>query len=267
MRILITGHKGLIGQELYNRLKLFNDVVGDDKDTKEEITGNFDLMIHCAANVIIRETIKNPHLAIENIAITYQFMEYARKTGCKKVVIFSSGRVNHSEKNPYIVSKLFSENMAQAYHDCYDIEYMIIRPETVWGMNDHKERVIPAWILAALTNKPIIVYGTKNKELPPIYVTDFVDIVMTKINNWERNKLKIHGISGVFLSVQDIMKTILFATRSKSKVIYKPAEKTQPQCAMIGRVDSAEYVGDKLQFFRRIKEVVDHGDIANIADK
>ena len=257
MNILITGHKGLIGQEIFNRLKLFCEVTGYDRGSKD-FSGKFDLIIHAAANCIIRDTIKDPDLAVENIVHTYNIMEYARKTGCNKVVIFSSGRVTHSEKNPYIVSKIFAENLAQAYFDCYGIEYMIIRPETVWGFNDHKVRVIPAWIIAAMKGKPIVVYGDKNKELPPIYVDDFVKVCMNFINNWPAFKNRILKINGAPLKVTRIIEIIKQATGSKSKVKFEHYEITQPQ-----QIDNGICFGNEKLFIKRIEEVVQHGNITN----
>ena len=257
MNILITGHTGLIGQKLFNRFKLFHDVVGYDRGYKF-ISKKYDLIIHAAANCIIRDTINNPDLAFENIDNTFQLMEYARKTGCNKVVIFSSGRVTHSEKNPYIVSKIFAENLAQAYFDCYGIEYMIIRPETVFGLNDHKVRVIPAWIIAAKQGKPIVVYGDKNKELPPIYVDDFVKVCMNFIHNWPAFKNKILKINGAPLKVTRIIEIIKQATGSKSEIEFKKQEKTQPQA-----VDNGICFGNEKLFMKRIEEVVQHGSFTD----
>lgn len=231
MKILITGYRGLIGQRIYERLKLYHHVDGYERRSNYSLKKHnvkYDIIIHCAANCIIRAVIENSLLMIENINITYDVMELARRTGCKKVVIFSSSRVEHPNENPYIASKKFAENIAKAYRECYGINYLILRPETVWGMND-KDRVIPRWIGAAANNQSIIIYGDKNKELPPVYVDDFVDVAMDLINNFEKHKNKTYSISSEAMKVGEIINMIKKVFKSKSKVKYLPAEKTQPQ--------------------------------------
>jgi len=230
MNILITGYKGLIGQRIYERLKLFHDVVGYGKGYNfEELKDKkFDLIIHCACNNLIREIIKKPDLAFENIKLTYDVMELARKYGCNKVVMFSSGRLQHSNKNPYVVGKIFNEEICEAYKECYNIDYIIIRPETVWGMND-KDRVIPLWIRNAIQNKPIVVYGGEDKELPPVYVDDFIREVFKVINNFDKYKNKAISIAGKTLRVDEIVNIIKSELNSQSEVKYLEPEKAQPQ--------------------------------------
>ncbi|MEI6144772.1 MAG: NAD(P)-dependent oxidoreductase, partial [Candidatus Berkelbacteria bacterium] len=134
-KVFLTGHRGLIGSELVKHFK--DKVIGFDRGDKwptPEAVKDVDLIIHCASNCVIREVIKNPDLAKENIDLTYKVMELARQNNIKKVVLFSSGRVKHKEKNPYTVSKEFLELTGEGYRQCYGIDYIIIRPETVWGM-------------------------------------------------------------------------------------------------------------------------------------
>ena len=251
MRILITGYKGLIGQRIFERLKLYHNVDGYERRSNyslKEHNIKYDLIIHCAANCIIRDVIKNPSLMMENINLTYNVMELAKRTGCKRIIIFSSSRVEHDNYNPYIASKKFAENIAKAYQECYGINYLILRPETVWGMND-KDRVIPRWIRAAANNEPIIIYGDKNKELPPVYVDDFVNAVMELINNFERHKNKTYSISSEGMKVKEVINTIKKVFKSRSKVKYLSAEKSQPQRHIKPNIEVEN------KFEERLKEV------------
>ncbi len=156
MKFLITGHKGLIGNEIYNRLINNNDVIGYDKDDIFPQDQYFDIIIHCASNCVVRDIIKNPKLSFDNIELTYKVMEYARINNIKRIILFSSSRVNAIEKNPYTVSKQYLENMAEGYYQCYNIEYIIIRPETVWSRNEKNKRVINIWIDNIINNKILV---------------------------------------------------------------------------------------------------------------
>jgi len=235
MKILVTGHMGLIGQAIYNKLKVKHTVYGIDKVKDKSVrtciqhTPPVDMIIHCAANCVIREVIEHPHLAFENMDSTIAVLEHARITNIKKVILFSSSRVNHDNFNPYTVSKRLLEDMAKAYKECYGIDYIIIRPETVWGMNDNPTRVIPRWIKLALENKPIEIYGDKNKEMPPIYIDDFMDEFMYFFEGFNDFKTDMYMINGKPLKAKEIAETIIRVTKSKSKIKFKKAEKSQPQ--------------------------------------
>tara|TARA_Y100000034_G_C6865111_1_gene394201 strand:- start:316 stop:1107 length:792 start_codon:yes stop_codon:yes gene_type:complete len=251
MKILITGYKGLIGQRIYERLKLFHDVTGYGRgyDFDKLKDKKFELIIHCACNNVIRDVVKNPDLAKENIDLTYDIMELARKSECKKVIMFSSGRIRHANRSPYVVGKIFNEEIVKAYKECYGINYIIIRPETVWGMND-KDRVIPLWIRSAIQNKPITVYGNENKELPPVYVDDFVKEFFKIINNFEKHKNKSISIAGKTLRVEEIVRMLREELNSQSEIKYLETETSQPQKCIKPDVSCDE------DFRLRVREVV-----------
>ena len=226
-KVLITGHKGTIGKVIFKLLnnlgyKVYGYDVGD-----KLVNRKYDFIIHCAAKCIIRDVIKHPQQMMGNIEITYKVMELARKHN-SKVILLSSGRVGHNEKNPYIVSKRFLEDIAEAYHTCYNIESIIIRPETVWSFNEPPIRVIPNWIYCAMNNKDIVIYGNRKKELSPISVNDFVDVLLQFITNFTHHYKPIL-VTGEIQKAVSIAEEIIRQHNSTSKIIFKPAEKTQPQ--------------------------------------
>lgn len=223
MKVLITGSKGLIATELK---KYFPNSCGIDKgqDIPNE---KFDFIIHTAANCVIRETIKNPELAKENIDFSFKIMEKARKDN-SKIILFSSSRVVGDE-NPYVTSKKFIEDLALAYKNCYDLKYIIIRPETVWSRDEKNRRVINTWIDAIKNDKPVIVYGNKDKELPPIHVSEFGKIFMDIFKNFDRDIYKTITISGQARKVIELIKAIGDFQNKEPKIVFKEPELTQPQ--------------------------------------
>jgi nucleoside-diphosphate-sugar epimerase len=229
-KIFITGHKGLIGSELVKYFK--NKVIGFDRGDKwptAEEMKDVDLIIHCASNCVIREVIKNPDLAKENIDLTYKVMELARQNNINKIVLFSSGRVKHKEKNPYTVSKELLELISEGYRQCYGIDYIIIRPETVWSMDEVNTRVIKTWITNICQEKPVNIYGNNKKELPPIHVKDFVKIFLSILRNFKDNQSQTFSIAGESRKVIDLISDIEKFTGKKALVNFLPEEKAQPQ--------------------------------------
>lgn len=253
MRILITGEKGLIGSKLKEKLSYEHEVEGYDKDPgflvniAKHIGSRYDLIIHTAAHTLIRECIKEPALAARNAQATEDILEYARLKNIKKIIVFSSSRTEHYERNPYIAAKIYSEELTKAYHECYGIEYIIIRPETVWGANDRFNRVINKWIKAGLKGENIVINGDKNKELSPIHVDDFSDYIMHVIRNWDTYKNKIIRISGRNRKAATIAKIIKNMTGGKSKIIFSRKEKTQPQKQVIGKDVDFIYCADNFE--------------------
>ena len=248
MKIIITGNDGLIGRNLEEFLsKEGHFVIGLDKKNGLDVSkinddllveclkDEIDLVIHCAANCIIRDTIENPELALENTESTFNILEFCRKVKCKRFIYFSSSRVRHNVYNPYISSKIYGEELTKAYGECYVLNYLIIRPETVWSLDDSNNRVITKWIRKALINEPLLVFGDKDKEMPPIHVDDFVLAFSTVLNDFLDGVINNStiSISGESMRVSEIIDVIKNVTGSNSEILYLPEEKTQPQkCLM-----------------------------------
>ena len=255
MKILITGSKGLIGKGLVEELSKNNNIVKFDLGDKL-IDDNYDLIIHCAAKCVLREIIKNPQYMIDNIEITFKVMELARKNNCKKVILLSSNRLTPNITNPYIVSKIFSEEVCKAYKNCYGINYLIIRPETIWGPNENNTRVMPNWINKGLNNKDIIIYGDKNKELSPLYIDDFIRDFLKLTDMFDDIKNgEPYIVTGEVRKALDIANTIIETTNSNSEIIFKEAEKTQPQKIILKHINEIRFKGDLVNDIKKYLKV------------
>lgn len=255
MQTLITGSHGLIGSELMRRYK--ENAVGWDKLCNVDLTGvNFtlmdvDMIIHTAANDFIRDSVANPNEALENIIATHNVYEYARRSGCKKMIVFSSSRVRHEEDNPYVLSKRTLEMYAKTYQECYGIRTVIIRPETVWGYSNKNERVMVKWIQNAMNGEDIVIKGTHSKELAPVYVTDFVDWFEHIVDNFDE-ALDVYNVSGKVRAASEIAREIRDALDSQSRVVFSQPEPFQPQTCYRGTqlssniAENVKYVASQL---------------------
>jgi len=240
MKIILTGHKGLVGTYLKKRLeeeghKIILSI--DKRDGKEveslgeiELNEKVDLFIHAAAFCKINKTIENPELGHENALNAFNVLEFCRKNNISKIVFFSSSRILSKEKNPYTAGKIYGEELCKAYKKCYGIDYIIIRPSTVYGpIWDKTQRLMHIFIVNALQGKDLEIYGDpKTKTLDFTYINDFIDGTMLAINNSEW--CKEYNISGgEEYKILDLAKFIIENTNSPSKIIIKEAEKAQPQ--------------------------------------
>lgn len=239
MNIVMTGHKGLIGTYLKKRLEDEGHKIilsidkkdGEDIDVLEDIVleEKADLFIHAAAFCKINKTIEHPSLGHINAQHTYQVMEFCRKNKIPKIIYFSSSRILSKEKNPYTAGKIYGEELCKAYKDCYGIDYIIVRPSTVYApVWDETRRVMHIFITNALQGKDLKIYGDpETKTLDFTYVTDFVDGVMLAMKNDWNKEYNISG--GEEFNLYDLAKYIIEKTQSSSKIIVEEAEKAQPQ--------------------------------------
>lgn len=239
--ILLTGHKGLIGAPLKIRLEKegYNVVRGIDLRAGENILDinklnipeKIDIVIHCAAACKINKTIKDPEWSHQNnLRGTYEVLEFCRRRNIKKFVYFSSSRVLSKEKNPYTTDKLYGEELCKAYHQCYGIDYLIIRPSTVYGPCwDKTERLVHLYITKALKHEDLEIYGDHNtKTLDFTHVDDFNDAVILAIKQKEWNKeYNISG--GEEFKVHELAQFIIAQTESKSNIKILDPETAQPQ--------------------------------------
>lgn len=250
MKYIITGHRGLIGDFLKKRLSEeghqcvlqidqregFNvlELESGDLDPNEKV----DCFFHLAAHAKINQSIVKPLLSHKsNVDGIFSVLEFCRKNKIPKVVIMSTSRVLSPERNPYVASKIYVEELTKAYSECYGIKYILIRPSTVYGpIFDETSRLINNFFSAAFRDEDLKIFGDESKTLDFTYVDDFVDGVMLAYHKGEWNKS--YNISGEDeVKIVDVAKEILSHTGSKSKIKFLPPEMAQPQKV---RIDTSE---------------------------
>jgi nucleoside-diphosphate-sugar epimerase len=130
------------------------------------------------------------------------------------------------EKNPYTASKLYGEELVKGYSQSYGIDYVIIRPSTVYGpFNDETTRLMDIFILNALQGKELKITRKPNSTLDFTYIDDFVDGMMLAM----KEKNKSFDISyGKGVSVEVVADYIISLAGQGVKNFY-PVEIAQPQ--------------------------------------
>lgn len=256
MRYIISGSQGLIGNVLKKRLdeeghkcileidhRLGSDIRYLNSYQITPTTQYTDIFFHLGAYCKINETVKNPDFAHYNNAEgTFKALEFCRKNNIKKFVYMSSSRTLSTEENPYTASKKYGEYLCEAYRQCYGIEYIIIRPSTVYGEHhDLTTRLITKWIINAMKGQPMELYGDwKTKTLDFTHVSDFVDGIICLLNNWDKAKNTSYDICGddcrKLIDVAVIISQTIydkcfaeFGLDFNAEVITKQPETAQPQ--------------------------------------
>ncbi len=185
------------------------------------------MLIHLAAFCKINKTIEySGHALRDNVFGTYKVMEFCREKSIPKIVFASSSRILEEEKNPYTASKIYGEELIKGYQQCYEIDYVIVRPSTVYGpFNDLTGRLVDIFILNALTGKELKIFGDENKTLDFTYVDDFLDGFLLAMNC--RNR-EFNIASGKSVNLSWLADYIIGLAGNGTKKFY-PKEIAQPQ--------------------------------------
>ena len=118
MKVLVTGHRGFIGQHVFadwRRELGYANVHGIDKpDCVSNFKGgDYDLVIHLAAWADIRESLENPDAYYENNVVKAKpLFDWCRETDTRLLYASSSAVDGNYWENPYAMSKWINEQMA-----------------------------------------------------------------------------------------------------------------------------------------------------------
>ena len=233
MRILITGSSGQIGTNLALRcIEAGHQVLGVDirrngwtqafpsvlldlsaasadaaLGQAQREHGRPDVVVHLAAHAKVHLLVQRPALAMENIVMTQQVLEYCREATLP--IVFSSSRevygnasrastcesdaVPSHAASPYAASKIAGEALVQSYGRCYGLPWLLFRLSNVYGRYDNDlermERVIPLFTRKLLEGEPLTVFGA-DKVLDFTHVDDCVSGLFAGIEALHQGRLR-----------------------------------------------------------------------------
>jgi dTDP-glucose 4,6-dehydratase len=148
-----------------------------------------DYVIHAAAESHVDRSIDSPvDFMRDNVLGAVNVLDAVKAYG-KRLLMISTDEVygpgnprggTFDEKSqiapasPYAVSKASADLLALAYHNTYGIDVTVVRGTNAYGPRQ-VEKVMPTYIVNALNNNPIPVYGKGNQRREFLYVTDWAD--------------------------------------------------------------------------------------------
>lgn len=257
-KVLITGSSGMIGTRLFETLSAQGyrvtgfdkkpnrwrpelnqkTIIGDllEKKDVNALPDDFDLVIHLAANARVYDLVVQPDLAMENIATTYNILNFIRERRIKNVIFSSSREVYSNRKtavareedvnvhlceSAYAASKVSDEALVYSFSKCYGIDYIVCRFSNVYGMYDDSNRFIPLMIQKMKKDEDVEIYG-QDKVLDFTYIDDCVAGVTACIKKFPRAKNTTLNIAyGRGEKLTDVAMLIKKAMGSKSNIVIK----------------------------------------------
>ena len=136
-----------------------------------------------------------------------------------------------SSRSPYDEGKRFSEALVKSYEKEYNLKAIIIRFFNTYGPRmrggDFYGRVIDRFIMQALGNQPITVYGDGTQTRSFTYVSDTVDAINLLM---EKGKLgEVYNIGNdAETRIIDIAKIIKERSRSPSDIVFEKLPENDP---------------------------------------
>lgn len=123
----------------------------------------------------------------------------------------------------YNEGKRFAESMVVNYKNAYELETKILRVFNTFGprMRMDDGRMIPDFVVSAMENRDIEIYGDENATSTFCYINDLIEAIMRSM------RAKFSGILNIGNpqehKIVDIANEIVKITQSQSKVIFKEA--------------------------------------------
>ena len=253
-----------------------------EKDVTEsfELSGKFDLVLHFACPASPVDYLKHPieTLKVDSLG-TFHLLEIAKESNSRFILASTSeiygdpivhpqkeeywGNVNSvGIRSVYDEAKRFSEACTMAFYREYDLDVRIPRIFNTYGprMQLDDGRVVPNFILQALANEDITIYGEGSQTRSFCYIDDLIEGIFNLSN--------INGLNGVVMNLgsQEEYKILDFAdviiekldSNSKKKFLPLPEDDPKQRCPDINKAQRLIGWTTKTSLDEGLKKTVDY---------
>lgn len=210
----------------------------------------FDTIYHLASPASPVQYKKYPiETLMTNALGTQRLLEFMRSSGSGTFVISSTsetygdptvhpqteeywGNVNPvGIRSCYDEAKRFAEALTMAYYRTHKLNVRIARIFNTYGPNMEREdgRVVSNFIMQALTQKPITIYGDGTQTRSFCYVSDMVEglVKLASTKNIEGEVINLgNPTEKTMLELADLVKRL---TESSSEVVHQPIDQDDPK--------------------------------------
>lgn len=209
--------------------------IGDirDRSLVEKACSQASGIIHLAGILGTQETILNPYPSVEtNIVGSLNFMEAAKLYGIPMVQIAVG---NYWMNNSYSITKNTAERFALMYHKEFGVKINVVRALNAFGERQKWypiRKMMPNFIIRALLNKDICIYGDGTQEMDFVYVKDVGRVLLSALFSSTYGRTFEAG-TGVGLTVTKWALTIVKELKSESQLKYLPMRPGEPEHSVV----------------------------------
>jgi dTDP-glucose 4,6-dehydratase len=187
-------------------------VHGDIRDhgLVRELVEGVDVIVNAAAESHVEKSIADgaSEFVTTNVEGTQILLDAIRETPVERFVLISSSEVygtarsapmdeDHplEPRSPYAATKAGADRLAYSYWVTYGLPIAIVRPFNNYGPRQHPEKVIPRFIIQAISDEPLTVHGDGHASRDWLYVFDDAEAIEAVI------AAPLHAVAGEVLNV------------------------------------------------------------------
>jgi dTDP-glucose 4,6-dehydratase len=211
------------------------------------VAGKVDYVLHWASPASPIDYLELPIPTLKVGALgTHKALGLAKEKGATFVLASTSevygDPLEHPQKesywgnvNPigprgvYDEAKRFAEAMTVAYHRYHNLDAKIVRIFNTYGprMRVNDGRAVPAFASQALRGEDLTIFGDGSQTRSFTYITDLVDGIIRLMLSSVNEPVNIGNPRE--MTIEEIAKTIIRMTASKSKLVYRPLPTDDPK--------------------------------------
>jgi CDP-paratose 2-epimerase len=250
-----TGYNISYLRKHYPQVKFLKADVSDPKTFDKVDLSGVDIVYHCAAQVAVTTSLENPRLDYEtNADGTFNLCEAIRRAKSDPAIVFCSTnkvygdldlpitkektRYRYSkipgidesyplETNcPYGGSKIMAEYILDTFHHSFGLKCVKARMSCIYGTRQfgNEDQGWVAWfIIAALSGKPITIYGDGKQVRDILYISDqnaAFEALAKDIRHTSGKAYNLGGGPKNTISLFELLDIIEDLTGKRSKVSY-----------------------------------------------
>ena len=175
----------------HDRLRFIKGDIRDVGDVTRALDG-IDVIVNAAAESHVSKSIEfgGGEFVTTNVEGTQVLLDAMRDHPIERFILISSSEVygtaetepmseDHplNPRSPYAGTKAGGDRLAYSYWCTYDLPIVIIRPFNNYGPYQHPEKVIPRFIIQALTDRPLTIHGNGVASRDWLHVFDTAEAI------------------------------------------------------------------------------------------
>jgi dTDP-glucose 4,6-dehydratase len=172
-------------KEIRDKIEFIKGDIADEEAVSHAMK-DCDMVVNFAAETHVDRSIEDPGVFVKTDVIgTYNLLECVRKYDVERYLQISTDEVygsiedgsfteesNIDPSSPYSASKAAGDLLVSAYWKTYDTPIITTRSSNNFGPRQYPEKIIPLFIMNAMQDKELPVYGDGKNVRDWIYVMD-----------------------------------------------------------------------------------------------
>ena len=231
-------------------------VHGDIRDARlvRDVVSQVDVIVNAAAESHVEKSIAEGarEFVRTNVEGTQILLDAIRASPVERFLLVSSSEVYGTARyapmdeehpleprSPYAATKAGADRLAYSYFVTYGLPIVIVRPFNNYGPRQHPEKVVPRFILQALTGEPLTVHGDGHASRDWLFVDDDAEALEALVEAPLEDVAGevVNVATGVDISVAEIARLVVEAVGVPGATIAQVPERLGQVDRHIGSTD------------------------------